>query len=417
MLKLTVFAICVFVACLPSFGQDKSVWVVHNGEMVEYDSATFAPKQTVKLPPEAKQSPASLSVNRKGQILFAPAAALPVPEGELGPMQRVWLWNGTSGAWMERGVRRDTSAAGSNTAITESAPQPALSADGARLYWFANEARRLQRDGVDLSTGAQWAASSSGLDGKDRQEIARTTFKDCRCSTGTCEETCAHGEVVAPAGGIEGAFLYSEVISGQTQTLYKSSARYSDEAGKWSASAIAPPLRRVLDVSGQAVIEAVPDTGCCGWENQSNDQTFLRLTDKTMTVFDEQVSFDNSDYDVSFFTSNAKLSPGMTMVAMTIAATALPNHAIQLAEQGQADPKESLRIRKAVGEMPAVEVKSVVEAPKRVAYLPHATLIGWISEKEVLIMEDHLLVAYNVGSGTRRKSSVRVEDAEHVLLP
>jgi hypothetical protein len=48
--------------------------------------------------------------------------------------------------------------------------------------------------------------------------------------------------------------------------------------------------------------------------------------------------------------------------------------------------------------------------------VPHATLVGWISDKEILIVEGHLLVAYNVASGTRRKSSVRVDDVEHVLL-
>jgi len=75
------------------------------------------------------------------------------------------------------------------------------------------------------------------------------------------------------------------------------------------------------------------------------------------------------------------------------------------------------RIRKALAEMPAVEVKSVSDAPKRLAYVPHATLVGWISDKELLMIEDHLLVAYNVMSGARRKSTLRVEDTEHVFLP
>ena len=57
-----------------------------------------------------------------------------------------------------------------------------------------------------------------------------------------------------------------------------------------------------------------------------------------------------------------------------------------------------------------------MKTPRRVAFLPHATLVGWISEKEILIVEDHLLVAYNVATGARRKSSVRVEDAGRVFL-
>jgi hypothetical protein len=110
------------------------------------------------------------------------------------------------------------------------------------------------------------------------------------------------------------------------------------------------------------------------------------------------------------------LSPGLGSVALTIVATLPANKPIQLSEQGQANPEESQRIRKALLDLPAVEVKSVEDAPRRIAFLPHATLVGWISEKEILIVEGHLLVAYNVVSGTRRKSSIRVEDAAHVFL-
>jgi hypothetical protein len=417
MIRFVFITMLLGAMAAPAFGQERRVWVLRGGEMVEYDANTFAQKSAVKLPPEAAKSATSLSVNRKGQILFAPAAVFPLSEGDLPAMQRVWLWSGAAGSWMDRGARREVSSAGSNTAISESAPQPFLAADGTRLYWFANDARRLQRDGVDLSTATQWLAWSTGLDGKDRQEIARTVFKDCRCSTGGCEETCAHGEVAASPVGVDGAFLYNEVIAGQTQPVYKSSARYSEDAGKWSSSLVAPALRRVLDVSGQAVIEALPDTGCCGWANQSNDQTFLRLPDRTVTILDEQISFGNADYDVSFFTANGKVSPGMTMVATTIASTGQPNRPIQLAEQGQGDPEEMRRIRKALAEMPSVEVKSVSGPAKRLAYIPHASLVGWITEKEMLIVEDRVLVGYNVASGARRKSVIHVEDAEHVYLP
>jgi len=63
-----------------------------------------------------------------------------------------------------------------------------------------------------------------------------------------------------------------------------------------------------------------------------------------------------------------------------------------------------------------VEVKSMEDSPRRVAFVPHATLVGWMSERELLMVEDHLLVVYNLQTGTRRKSSVRVEDAARVFL-
>ena len=163
-------------------------------------------------------------------------------------------------------------------------------------------------------------------------------------------------------------------------------------------------------------MEAIPDTGCCGWSNQSNDQTLVRASGKTLTVFDEQAAYKNADYDVSFYTSNARLSPELGFVAMTITATAQANKPIQISQQGQANPEESKQIRKALAELPAVEVKSMEDSPRRVAFLPHASLVGWIAEKELLIVEDHVLVVYNVGTGARRKSSVGVQDAGTVFL-
>ena len=163
-------------------------------------------------------------------------------------------------------------------------------------------------------------------------------------------------------------------------------------------------------------MEAIPDTACCGWENESDDKTLLHRQGKTLTVFDEQATYKNPDYDVSFYTENGKLSPDLSSVALTIVGTSQPNKPIQLAEQGQANPEESQRIRKALLDLPAVEVKSVEDSPRRVAFLPHATLVGWISPKEILIVEGHLLVAYNVATGARRKSNIRVDDAAHVFL-
>jgi hypothetical protein len=192
---------------------------------------------------------------------------------------------------------------------------------------------------------------------------------------------------------------------------------YQESADKWTERPIDPPLRRVLDAaSGDAILEAIPDTGCCGWENQSDDQTLLHLHGKKLTVFDELAAYNNPDYDVSFYTENGKLSPSLASVAFTIVATAQTNTPIQLAEQGQANPEESQRIRKALLDLPAVEVKSVDDSPRRIAFIPHATLVGWISEKEILIVEGRMLIAYNVVSGARRKSNIRVDDAEHVFL-
>ena len=410
--------VIVFLAS-PLLAQGKRLWVLRApGEMVEYDPATFTVKQTVKVPAEAVQSPGSVQVNRLGQILFAPAVSLPLADSDLASPHKVWIWNGRTATTMDQGVKRETAVTGSNQAVTESAPAPYLSSDGTHLFWFTNQARRLQREDVDLSITTTWQAWQTDLNSEGREEIANEKLPDCRCPSGACEETCPAGVIWAPDVGVDRICLIPQFVAGKTGPVYKASALYSNEGGKWTAKTLADPLRRVLDAAADSkvIVEAIPDSGCCGWSNESNDQTLVRRDGKSITVFDEQATYKNSDYDVSFYTSDARLSPDLNSVAMTIAATAGPNQTIQLSEEGQANPEESKEIRKALGELPAVEVKTVEDAPRRLAFVPHATLVGWISDKEILIVEDHLLVAYTVATGAQRKSSVRVEDAAHAFL-
>jgi len=412
-------SLCVVLAFSVSLAaQGKRLWVLRApGEIAEYDPATLSAKQTVKVPAEAAASPQNFSVNHLGQMLFAAPVSLPLAEGDLAAEQKVWFWDGRTANTLARDVARTTSTAGSNLAITESAPVPFLSSDGTHLYWFSNQARRLQRDGVDLSTKTTWLSWQTDLSGAGRQDVASIALPECSCPTGGCEETCPYGEVRVPDDGVGKFFLLTQFVSGKTQPLYKATSLYEENAAKWTATPLDPPLRRVLDAANAStILEAIPDTACCGWENQSDDQTLLHLHGKTLTVFDEQAAYKNPDYDVSFYTENGKLSPDLSSVALTIVATAQPNKPIQLAEQGQSNPEESQRIRKALSDLPAVEIKSTEDVPRRIAFLPHAALVGWISDKEILIVEGHLLVAYNIANGARRKSNIRVEDAAHAFL-
>jgi hypothetical protein len=419
MQKKVGYVIALLLMSTPLFAQTKRLWVLQSsGEMVEYDPTTFAPKQRVKLPPEALKSPSNISINRQGQILFASTISLPLSESDATDPHKIWIWNGHTVASIDQGVEHKSEDRGSNQAVTESAPLPYLSADGNHLFWFANQPRRLQREEVDLSTTVTFQAWRTDVEGKAREEVTSTKLPDCRCPTGSCDESCPSVSVWAPDGGIQNFFLTTQVVAGQTATTYKESTRYQLEGSKWTANILPQPLQRVLDAnsSGSVIVEAIPDTGCCGWSNQSNDQTLVLVDGKASTIFDEQATYKNADYDVSFFTSNARLSPDGARVAMTITATTQSNKAIQLSEQGQANPEESQLIRKALPELPAVEVKSLGDTARRFAFIPHASLVGWIDDRELLIIENHLLVAYNPGTGARRKSTVKIEDAVQVFL-
>jgi hypothetical protein len=170
--------LCVALLITPSLtAQSKRLWVLRApGEAVEYDSATFAEKQTVKVPVEALASPQNFSINHLGQMLYAAPAALPINESDLGAERKVWFWDGHAANTLARDVARSTSTTGSNLAITESAPVPYLSSDGTHLYWFSNQARRLQRDGVDLSTKTTWLSWRTDLAGTGRDDLASSPF-------------------------------------------------------------------------------------------------------------------------------------------------------------------------------------------------------------------------------------------------
>jgi hypothetical protein len=410
---------CLVLLATPVFGQGKRLWVLRsNGDLVEYDPTTFAAKQTVKLPPDAAKSAANISINHLGQILSVPAVSLPLSDDDLTAPHKVWFWNGHVATTFDQGVEHKTEKIGSNDAVTEVAPSVFLSADGTHLFWSVNQQRRLERDDLDFSTETTWQAWQTDPSGASRQDLASLKFPDCRCPTGSCEETCPSGVVWAPENGLDKFFLMTQSFPGKTNPVYKASSRYREEAGKWNAEALSEPLQRVLDAdaTGNRIVEAIPDTGCCGWSNQSNDQTLVLTGGKKIVVFDEQATYKNQDYDVSFYTTTAHLSPEAGHVAMTIASTAQLNKPIQLAEDGQANPEELQRIRKALAELPAIVVKNVEDGPRQVAFLPHATLVGWLSAKELLIVEDHLLVAYSPATGARRKSTIKVDDAAHVFV-
>lgn len=419
MTRLVVTLIFVLLLAAPGFAQATRLWVLRDpGEMVEYDAITFAVKARVKVPAQALKWPANLSVNKLGQMLLVPSTTPAVTDEEAAAPHTIWLWNGQSATTLDPGTEHKSEQRGSNQVVTESAPVAALSADAAHLYWFDNHQRRLDRDEINLSTTITWEAWRTDLSGGAREDLASVKFPECACATGVCDETCPVGNFWVPDGGMDQFFLMTQYIAGQTERTFKATTLYRQESGKWMAKPLPNPLEEVLDASpaGEVIVHAIPDAACCGWSNQSNDQTLVLSGAKSQTIFDEFATYKNSDYDVSFFTSNAKLSPDRKWVAMTVSATAEANKPIQLAEDGQANPEASQRIRKALGDLPAVVVKSIEDSPKQLVFLPHCALVGWMSDRELLLVEDHLLVVYNVRTGARRKSTVKVDDPARVFL-
>ena len=402
-----------------AFGQSRRLWVLKEpNTIVEYDPATFAVKGTVTLPAGALESPGALQVNAKGQMLFALGAEDPAIDASKEMRDKVWLWDGQKTASLGRGYLYISEHAGSNQKVTESLPTPYLSMAGTNLYWFTNQLGKLQRDNVDLEVNTTFTAWRSDWAGKQREELATFDLPNCRCTTGACAETCTEARVWVPDSGVSGYFLLTRMIPGQTEPKFEGTYLYEGSNGSWASAPLGEPLERILDAAenGAFVVSAIPDIGCCGWENQSNDQTVLYRDGKKTVIFDERARYKNPNYDVSFFTSNAKIAPDLSAVAMTIQATVKPGAPIQLAEQGQANPPESERLRKILPELPAVQVVAAGEGSKQIAYVPRASTAGWLNEKELVIVEGGVVVVFTPSTGTKRKSAIKVADAAFVFV-
>ncbi len=117
-------------------------------------------------------------------------------------------------------------------------------------FGLPTQARRLQREGVDLSTVTTWQAWRTDLSGAGREELATTKFPDCRCETGTCEETCPYGEFWAPESGVENFFLMTQFVPGQSEPEYKSSTRYQEARRKMDGDTTA---RAIATRAGRGV--------------------------------------------------------------------------------------------------------------------------------------------------------------------
>jgi len=402
---------------------NKRLWVLQEPDaIVEYDPATFAPRQTQKIPPEIFKSPQDLQMNRKGQMLFLPATVRE-PDGFVheNTGREFWFWDGASGRLMERPITKTTTPSAANKLVETAVPRCFLSNDGTHLFWFENRKKTLMTQdlGQDMSVNTTFRAWQTDLSGQQTQEIASRAFPPCKCETAVCSETCPEASYWTPDEGVADFFVMTEWIPGQLGSAYHGSSLYRKADGKWVANELRG-IEKVLDSSSHgsdvALIEAIGDSGCCGWANESNDQTLLTKNWKIVTLFDEFKQYQNQDYDISFFTSNAFLSPGGGLVAFTVNATQTSGTEIRLSDSGKNNPGALARIQKTLTELPAVGVVRVEDPEKSATRISRATLVGWINDQEMLLFENDQLVAFNLVSGSRRVSRIKVIKPYYAFL-
>ena len=422
MSRMALSLLCL--SLLANAQSGKRLWVLQepNG-VAEYDPSTFVLRSSQQVPAEIFQSPQDLQMNGKGQMLFL-RAMVREPDGLVheSSTPKVWFWDGSSAKFLNRRVTTTHAPSGGNVLVSSARPRCFLSANGAHLFWFENRHETLQTPdlGEDISINTIFHAWQTDLSGEHAEDIATYTFAPCQCETAVCSETCPNASYWLPENGIDDHFITTNWIEGQIGSEYQASFLYRKSAGGWRESKLPHAMERVLDSAsdggGVVLIEAISDSGCCGWSNESDDRTLLTRNGKTVALFDEFQQYQNQDYDVSFFTANAKLSPHSILAALTVAGTNEPGSKIRLSDSGKANADELSHIQKALAELPAVEVLRLEDPPKRTALIPHARLVGWVNDQEILLVENGFLASYNVVSGKRRRSEIRVLKESYVFL-
>ncbi len=402
----------------------KRLWVLsRSGEIAEIDPSTWAVRSLINLPSEMSRDPQGFAVNRHAQMLFGPAQeAVPIGMLQNAPAAKTWFWNGRKAVSIDHAaIPRPSSMAGaSGETMVERRQRCALSADGGAIYWFENEFRMRKNQGdADVSSvSATWRAYRSGLADENRVQIAGSAFPECKCATGDCSETCPEASFWFPDEGVDDFFLVTRWIPGQIGATYESSSLFRRRGSVWSEHKLPRALEKVEDAArgGASIIYRALDGACCGWDNAGDDQTILYSDGRETVLFDELRRYRNPNYDVSFFTSNSRFSPDLRSIAMTILSTAMPGNEIRLADEGKPNPDELARIQKSIADLPAVEVVRADAPSKTIALLRHATLVGWINDSEILIVENGILAAIDVFKGHRRRSPVKVADDSLVFL-
>jgi hypothetical protein len=400
----------------------KQLWVLQEpDQIVECDISSFTVRRTMTVPRRLVEHPEYLSINAKVQMVFLPPKGAQWAGGEMASTgDRMWFWDGHQARERKLEAAKSGGGYAGKPTVTETALEWYLSAGGESLFYFENKFEKVSDEsGVERSQRFSSEVTRTDLAGSQPETIAKLSSTGwCECATGVCSETCPEWEFWAPDGVVGDFFLLTRVTPGQLESTYHESLLYQRSGRTWQAKKLPQPIQRPLTASekGEILVAAVPDGGCCGWENEGNDQMQLLQNGKASVLYDEFDRYQNRNYDVSFYTADASFAAGSVMLAYTVVSTAPIGSPIRLSSDGKANTEEWERVRKAIGGLPSVEVLQLGTPPRSAAVIPHAELVGWLNDRELLVAQDGRLTVYDIHGSKPKKTTIRIRNAADAFL-
>jgi len=391
---------------------NSTLWVLQGDQAVPYDPADFSRGTPVRIPGEAVIYPDELAINGRGQMM------LPRSDGA------VWLWDGKAAAAVRPA---------SDDPIRFPAPEASvirswlLGDDGASLFvveTFPAYGRPGAKEVRVLQTGLDRRCQRLVL------SYVRLPCQYCQEPAGCFE--CPAASLWAPGGVARDFMVLTHWYHDWSDYVWEPDSSNMDPSeppydwphgsihqvvirrvadGDWAEDADRDAAT-LLDGMGQGTVllqrdesvEVNPyDSGC--------DSVRLISRDTVVTLSNTCGSYPASNYNAGISTSRALLAPGGRRVALTLIGSSAPNADIRLRVEGHADIMELRSLRRALAEMAVVEVYTpgALRAPTR--RIAHAELVGWTSDREVLVLESGRIIAIDVVTGHRRESSITTTSA------
>lgn len=400
----------------------RRLWVLRApDEIVEYDVATFAPLHTLRVPRRLIEHPEYLRINAKGQMLFVPPKGTLWTNGEMAPEgDRSWFWDGHHAKKWNFEGHKTRGGTADKRMLTETALQWFLSAEGESLFRLENRFEKvLGKSGLERAVRATARFQRTDLVGSQPETVVSLSSSGwCQCGTGLCSETCPEWSAWAPNGVVGDFFVLTRITPGQLGPTYHESRLYERSGRRWEARKLSQPIEMplVASANGDVLVAAVPDAGCCGWENESSDRLLLLRNGKVTVLYEEYARYNNRDYDVSFYVRDAGLASDNERLAYTLVSTARADTKLRLSSDGKVNAGELARVRKTIAELPAVEIMQLGNPSRPATVIPHAALVGWLSERKILLAQDGRLVVYDSLGGKRREMAIRVRSAADAFL-